>query len=568
MKPKELFDFQREDVARIASILSDRKAVLLASEMGAGKTAVAIRAAEDMGCKRVLVLCPASVRSVWEAEVLQWSGRAAHLPVTGDPAPPSDGWNVVATSVAHNGKHLPYRETVWDLVIVDEAHQGGFKSYTGMEWSSSRMGWAFFGRNGICQRSRKVMFLTGTPVPNYPVELWPMFSVLLPTDRYADRDSYVGRYCGGFVETKYGREETGSSNLPELREKLRPVMVRRLKKDVMVLPDKRLQLIELPPTEEIRRVLDLRSGEIVTSKRTIDSIRDRMAEAKACNSLAEFEKAKNALSKAGAVATEQLVTLRRELSIPKVDLVAGYVRLLLETKRKVIVFYHHTDHGKGLQEALKEFGALRIGGDTPSAKRGEIIRRFQTGAERVMIGQLRAAGAGITLTAASEVVIGEMDWCPGVVAQAAARSHRPGQEEEVTIHILCVEGSPDVLVAGSLISKLKTIRQAVDGAPAPKPRKSPEYAGKGLSASGVGLKLGMDDRRIVHSEMVRIVKDSEGGTVRDGVGFSRMFEQEAKRLAWTRVPTSSEYGRMMLILMRHPGQHRLPEELVRRVNGG
>lgn len=566
----ELFEFQREDVDKIKSILASNKAMLLASEMGAGKTAVAIATAVEMGCECILVLCPASVRSVWAKELATWAPEMdVSLPDTKDPGRRKPGWNIVATSVAFNDKHVHLREIHWDMVIVDEAHQGGFKGYTGMQWNSSKMGWAFFGKGGIVGWAKNIMFLTGTPVPNFPIELWPMASVILPRDQtLARRDLFVARYCGGSVDGRFGPDERGSSHLDELRRKLKPFIVRRMKKDVLAeLPDKSLKMVELPPTEEIKRVLDFETGDIITSKQTIDSIRERMAAAKDCNSMKAFEAAKNALAKAGDIAREQLVVLRKKLSIPKVTLIAGYVELLLETKKKVIVFYHHTDHGKGLEVALAKYGALRIGGDTPSVKRGEIIRRFQEGSERVMIGQLRAAGAGITLTAASDVVLGELDWTPGVIAQAAARSHRPGQEEDVTIHIICIEGSPDVLVANALIKKLKHIHEVVDGKGGGKKRAAANWIGKGLYPRDVGEKLTLEDRKLVHAEVFRIVTASREGTVGDGVGFSRVFEGRAEKLALTRLPTAEAYGEMALLLVRHPHQHKLPEELVKRVVG-
>lgn len=569
-KPPSLFDYQCEDVNRCIDILSKNKAMLIASEMGAGKTAVAINTAIERGDKKILVLCPSSVRSVWQKELLLWAPEMdCNLPDTNSPSDPRAGWNVVSTSVAHNDKHVIYRITDWDMVIVDEAHQGGFKGYTGMNWSSSRMGWEFFSRGGIASRSKKVVFLTGTPVPNSPVELWPMAQLMLPSDPVIrTREKFVERYCGGSIKGRFGPIETGSSNLPELREKLRHLIVRRLKKDVLAhLPDKHLKIVELPPTSDIKRVLDYETGEIATSKQTIDAIRERMEQAKACNSLKEFEAAKQKLKAAGDIAKGQLGIYRQKVSIPKATLVAGYVELLLETKAKVIVFYHHTDHGKRLVELLSKYGALRIGGDTPSGKRGEIVRSFQEGSERVMVAQLRAAGAGLTLTAASEVVLGELDWTPGVVAQAAARSHRPGQTEEVTIHLICVEGSPDVMVATALIKKLKEIRQVVDGGAGKKKRAESMWPGKGLDPRVVGLRMSGPDCSAVHAEICRILRAGKGGKVGDGVGFPLALEGRAAWLGQLRTPSAEEYGQMALLLLRLPKQHRLTEEEVARMLG-
>jgi|TARA_R110002167_G_scaffold102250_4_gene265448 SWI/SNF-related matrix-associated actin-dependent regulator 1 of chromatin subfamily A len=562
MSELELYPFQKEDVTRVKDLLvaKDRPAILLAHEMGCGKTLIAITSAVECGFKNVLVLCPSSVRFVWAEEANKWHGIQCNCPETIAPGEPTDGWNVVSTSVIANDKHEPFRRRNWDCVIIDECHIGGFKAWNpNLADGGSVTATRFFGEGGLRDHAEKIMFLSGTPMPNYPKELWAMCSVLIPEDRTCkDRNRFVGRYCrGGFTG------DTGSCNLDELRNKMRPFIIRRRKSSVLKdLPPKTIKVVELPATDEVKRVLNYETGELQSSKDTIEKIKDRMAAAKEVNSIAAFKAAQGNLREAKSIAHKRLVAIRAALSIPKVPLITEYVRLLLSGgSKKVVVFFWHSAHGKELAKELDEYGVITIDGSVPSSKRGGLVHEFQEGKPRVFLGQIKAAGVGLTLTAASDVVCGEADWVPGNMAQACNRTHRPGQENPVTIHMLCVEGSPDAMVYRSLARKMENIFTAIDGRVGKSHRKT--WLGKGIEPSALGRKMSNDQCAWAQRELLRMVAMDDSGSISDGKGLSSAFILQSRRLTRLRAATRQQYGEMALILCRFPTQVDIPPWLVK-----
>jgi SWI/SNF-related matrix-associated actin-dependent regulator 1 of chromatin subfamily A len=162
------------------------------------------------------------------------------------------------------------RERNWDLVVVDEAHY--------LKNPKAQRTQAVFGRRDLpaLDAGRKLV-LTGTPIPNRPIEL---YGILRWPDPQAAGSwvHYARRYCAG-KETRYGWDVSGASNLGELQDKRRStVMVRRLKKDVLSeLPTKRRQVILLDPAD------------IEGAERALDAERSGMAQAEATLAEARIE---------------------------------------------------------------------------------------------------------------------------------------------------------------------------------------------------------------------------------------------------------------------------------------
>jgi SWI/SNF-related matrix-associated actin-dependent regulator 1 of chromatin subfamily A len=130
---------------------------------------------------------------------------------------------------------------------------------------------------------------------------------------------------------------------------------------------------------------------------------------------------------------------------------------------KVVVFYHHKEIGDKLEAHFQKI-SVRIDGDTPAQKRQEYVDRFQNDPEvRMFLGNIQAAGMGITLTAASTVAFVELPWAPALLDQAEDRCHRIGQKYVVNVYYLVAAGTIEEDMAKVLDQKRQVVKMVLDG---------------------------------------------------------------------------------------------------------
>jgi SWI/SNF-related matrix-associated actin-dependent regulator 1 of chromatin subfamily A len=263
-------------------------------------------------------------------------------------------------------------------------------------------------------------------------------------------NEFAQRYCAG---SRFGWN--GSSNPGELHAVLsRLVMIRRLKKDV---------LTELPAKVREKIVISLQSGEAVTK---VKAIRQRMQQMRDDNG-----------GQGGNSMEEKRLMneLYQQSAFAKCRPVAEYVETLLDSSaggagddddQKFLFFGHHTCMLDSVSEMLRKrkIQFIRIDGSTPSDTRQSLVDKFQNDAHtRVAVLSIKAAGMGLTLTAASVVVFGELSWTPGDIVQAEDRAHRIGQRSCVNVQFLCAKNTVDDIMWGSISNKLETLGQVLDG---------------------------------------------------------------------------------------------------------
>jgi SNF2 family DNA or RNA helicase len=165
-----------------------------------------------------------------------------------------------------------------------------------------------------------------------------------------------------------------------------------------------------------------------------------------------------------AAKAEALVKLMKLWEVDgkvKVKATAAYVQNMVDQDEQVVVMAWHKSVLDGLKEQLEKNGTrvgMLVGGMTAEA-RDEVVHWFQAGAYDVVIGQIAAAGVGLTLTAAANIVFAQLPWSPAVFAQATDRIYRIGQERSVTVHILNMEGG----VSHRLWDVLQSKAHVVDG---------------------------------------------------------------------------------------------------------
>lgn len=432
---REYFPFQKAGIVYALS----RRATLIGDEMGLGKTIQALGVVNaDSSLKSVLVVCPATLLANWRQEAESWLVRPFKIHLCEDnSAPPSDAGMVI---VSYGRLAGPLRahllERPWDLLIADEAHY--------VKNADALRTRALFGTRfepGILKQARRLLFLTGTPILNHPSELLTLVRALDPVTF---------------------REEKVPSGFDALQRLLREtVLVRRLKSEVLPeLPPKRRSVIVLPrhvaqeAVSEERRVLAHHARAIRTFAEAL---------AATVGDPSAYADAARRLSQARIEAQGGIFRARHLVALAKLPAVLQYCDALLEDGvRKVVIWAHHRDVIESMSD---HFGARAVAltGETPLPDRGTLVRRFQTDPNcHVFIGSMRAAGQGITLTAADHIVFAELDWTPAILAQAEDRCHRIGQRESLLIQHLVVDDSIDSRLARKILQKQAMIRQALD----------------------------------------------------------------------------------------------------------
>ena len=455
--------FQKAGVAWVLS----HEGTLIGDDMGLGKTIQALGVVNaDSSVNSVLVVCPLSVALNWKAEAEKWLMREARVGVASSKELPDT--DVV---IAHWGiisKHAEaLRERNWDLVVLDEAHYAKNPKAGRTK--------ALFG-----DRTKKIaplvagrrLALSGTPIPNRPIEIYPVLKWLAPQD-FPSWMTFALRYCNGH-NTAYGFDSTGASHLDELQERLRSsVMVRRLKKDVLTeLPEKTRQVITISAdTSELKKALAAEKAKKAETDKTLVEALAKVELAKA-GSDEEYKEAVNALHNAQGVAFTEMSRIRHDTALAKVPQVLNHVKdVLADEGQKLILFAHHRDVidllRQGLETSSGEWLGVKtvsiMGGDS-SEHRQDVVTNFQNDTNvRVFLGSIGAAREGITLTAADVAIFAEIDWVPGNLSQAEARLHRIGQRNAVTIQHVLLDQSLDATMIQTIISKQEVLDKALDG---------------------------------------------------------------------------------------------------------
>jgi SWI/SNF-related matrix-associated actin-dependent regulator of chromatin subfamily A-like protein 1 len=287
-----------------------------------------------------------------------------------------------------------------------------------------------------------IIGLGGTFIVNRPIEGYNALKLISPS-LFPDYWAYAREYCNA-TYNGFGWNFNGASNVEELHRILTStVMIRRLKKDVLQdLPDKIYSFVPM---------------ELDNEKEYEDAERDFIAFVRAEKGKAAAERASNAIAFAK---TEGL----RQLAVKgKLKHAIAWIRDFLEEDNKLVVFASH----KFVIEALMtEFAdiAVKIDGTTSMTGRQMAVEDFQHKKHvRLFIGNIKAAGVGITLTAASNVAFLELPWTPGDLVQAQDRCHRIGQKECVNIHYLLARDTIEEKIARVIDRKQVVLDAILDG---------------------------------------------------------------------------------------------------------
>lgn len=395
--------------------------------------------------QRVLVVCPANAKINWVREFTCWNVHGLTVRYCSGVENPETSALVLNYDILSN--HMAYiAEVPWDVVIFDEAHY--LKSPT----AQRTMHCLGRGRRGGIKAFKHRLFLTGTPIYTRPIDLWPILQACDPDGLGSNQWKFGMRYCDA-KHDGFGWRFDGGSNMEELQTKLRTkLMVRREKGDV---------LEELPSS---RQTIVLPKGKLAPLvKRERNLVQTRLAELEdMLNRERSPEMTDAVLKKFGNLGGDEdtvldeftpVATVRRELALAKVGMCVEFISEVLQTESKVIVYAHHRDVVKALHAAFPGSACI-IGGLTVEKREAERVR-FQTDPKcQVIVGNMRAMGEAIELSAADVVIECELPWEPALLDQAEERPWLPTKTTPIQIYRLVVEDSIE-----SQMAELLELRQ-------------------------------------------------------------------------------------------------------------
>lgn len=429
---KNLFPFQKKGVSIIESCGGR---ALLGDEMGLGKTIQALAWLHLHPEKRpAVIICPAHLKLNWEKEIRDTLPGKQNVqilfgvknsePLTGDII-------IINYDILHKGWEEEIIKYKPQVLIIDEAHY--IKSNKALRTKSTKK---------LAKKSPHVIALTGTPIVNRPIEGFNIAQII-DKSIFPDFWKYVHTYCGA-KHTGFGWDFNGATNKEELHQILtNTIMIRRKKKDVLPdLPDKMYSYVPI----EISN-----NGEYFEAEEDfIEYVRERKGRAAA-------EKAK------GAEHLTKIEILKQLAVKGKMDHAVKWIHNFIEDNGKLVIFATHRAVVERMMEEFKG-KAVKIDGSTSTKNRAEAVERFQTDdSARLFVGNIQAAGTGITLAAASAVAFLELPWTSGELSQAEDRCHRIGQKNTVNIYYLLANNTIEEKIARLLDQKKKVLDAVLDG---------------------------------------------------------------------------------------------------------
>lgn len=396
---------------------------ILADDMGLGKTIQGIGVAELLAkltdIQRVLVVCPASLKSQWRGEIQKFCGRSSQL-ILGSGAERAEQYNSDSFFTICNYEQVlrdvTAIETVpWDLIILDEGQR--IKNWESKTSQVIRM-----------LESPFRLVLSGTPLENRLGELYTV-------TKFVDDELLGPAYQ--FFNRHHVVDDRGKTQayrrLDELRGKLSKVLLRRTRAEIAnQLPERTDEIIRIVATQE---QLDLQNANVA-----------RAAQIAAKRFMTEMDRLvlMSSLSNARMAcdSTYLLDQDAREYS-SKLDRLSELLEGLIEDPtRKIVIFSEWRRMLDRIESRLDSLGAdfVRLDGQVPQKKRSSLVARFQKDPQCRVICMTNAGSTGLNLQAANTVINVDLPWNPAVLEQRIARAHRMGQKNPVHVYKLVTVG--------------------------------------------------------------------------------------------------------------------------------
>jgi len=413
--------------------------LLVADELGVGKTAMGIALFAEPRALPALVVTLTHLPRQWEAEIKRFAPKLhVRIVTTGTPTKDetrgkkqkvlfSDFPDVLIMNYHKLAGWSESLASVIKSVVFDEAHElrrMGSQKYSAASYLSKHVAFR--------------MGLTGTPIFNYGSEIFPVLDVLRP-GVLGTHEEFIREWCGGQLDSK-GRAKIKEPKAFGTYARDAGLMIRRTRADVGR---------ELPPLTRVPHYVD-------ANLEALDKIGDAAAElATVILRQGEMRRGEKMMA-----SEEFNNALRQATGIAKAPFVADFVRMLVESGEKVILFGWHREVYSIWLDRLKDLNPVMFTGSESTNQKEAAKQAFVSGVSPVLIMSLRSGAGldglqGICRTG----VIGELDWAAGVHEQCIGRWYRDGQTEPCTAYFMISDYGSDP----TMVDVLGLKRQQLEG---------------------------------------------------------------------------------------------------------
>jgi SWI/SNF-related matrix-associated actin-dependent regulator of chromatin subfamily A-like protein 1 len=438
---RKLYEHQKEGIKFLVS----RKKCILADDMGLGKTIQSVMGTLAAESKKVLIICPSSTKINWEREINMFGEYDTSI-ISGRKWKPAK-YTIINYDILKNFHTVKKRgekpieelthilDEKFDTLIIDEAHY--LKNHQSIRGSIVT---DLVKKNAF----ENVWLLTGTPVANRPKDLYNLLKIIghplsdnwqFYVKRYCDAKNFKKKMKNGKIKNIWVID--GNSNLNELSIRIKNRVLRRMKEEVLDMPEKTI----IPVFNEL------------TSKEWVEY--DNLWE--------EYLIKRKEQKKRGNPQRDlvELILLRQFIALRAIPNTIELVENAIEEDKKVIIFTTFTDELLELQEHFGNQCVVHNGSMSDKDKQFSVDEFQNNPKKKVFIGNIMSAGVGITLTAADTVIFNSFDWVPGNNEQAEDRSYRIGQKNNVSVYYQLFEDTISTRMWYTLKHKKNVIDQII-----------------------------------------------------------------------------------------------------------
>lgn len=446
---QELWPFQKAGVEYALR----RNHCLFGDEPGLGKTPQAICLANEIGAKRVLVICPASIRLQWAKMIRRWSTMPwpyVVYPIMHGKAGvhPDANWTIVSYDLSRSEQIArAILKGKYDLLIIDEGHY--LKTVDSLRTQAIFGGGRDRKFDPIVNAVGYIAVATGTPLPNRPKEAFTISKALChEAIDFSGETAFISKYNPSQVMTgtrkdgtTYTYTDERSGRHGELQSRMRVnFMVRRLKRDVM--PQLDMPEFDLVYAEESKAVREALKAE----------------------SLLKIDPEN--LEGANMAVLGQIATVRRMMGEALAPFTAEFCKVALDGgDQKIFVAYHHKAVGDQIEQRLSKYGVVRVDGSVSGMVKPTLVAEFvENPNKRVFLGSTTSVGVGTDglQEVCDHIILAEPDWVYGTNQQVVDRLNRGGQNNTVRADFIVARNSFSEKVLAKAIGKGHTVFKALD----------------------------------------------------------------------------------------------------------
>lgn len=391
---------------------------------GLGKTPQTTQAAKELGIRSALTITPAapSIKQAWATHWAEWAGvPASDVFIVNSTTQkiPKKPFLIVNYELITDKKRIIFNQLTkrrFDLCVMDEAQR--LKSTT-----SKRTRQIIGTTEGLTRNSKRRWFLSGTPMPNRPIELYPILRQFAPEviAPHLTLEQYAIYFCDGWIDDFGKLHAKGVSNETELRDRLKSFMILREVDDVYD---------QLPPVEERVIKIEIDAEPWLDDDESLDEL--------------------------------PMATQRKVIGEAKIPYAVKYIKTWMRDNPndKLMVFAYTREVVEQLTSQLRQFGASNIYGGTTANQKKQCVSNFVNNRKnRIIVAQINSAGEGIDglQTVCNNGFFVEIDWSAGGWDQALGRLRRMKQTKAVKIAYLVAKDTLDQAIIGTYRKKKKIL---------------------------------------------------------------------------------------------------------------